>query len=117
MNAGKHSRWQRKRAPRRAHGLLSRLQREGIFQAYVVKRIWFLLPLSAMLVLLLLGLMLALLSLAMAQFQGPADGLVRFGLFVLASVGGMLASTLVLYVLFSWLEKRAIADVMRRLDE
>lgn len=117
MKEARHSHGQGKRASRRARGLLSRLQRDGIFQAYVVKRIWFLLPLCALVVLVLFAVMLALLSLAMARFPGPADGLVRLGLFVLGAAGWMLASTLVLYGLFAWLEKRAIADVMRRLDE
>jgi uncharacterized BrkB/YihY/UPF0761 family membrane protein len=87
----------------------SALRRVAIVRAYLGKRVWLLVALCVLLVLLLLVIMLAAVSLIIQQFPGPSPSLLRLGLFLLASTAWVVTSTGALYVLYSWLEKRAIA--------
>lgn len=96
-------------ALRKARDLASRFERDRVFRSYVVKRLWFLLPACVMLVLLMLAVVVAALMLGHEHFSQPHYRLLRYWMVILASVAWILASTAVLSVFFTWLEKRAIA--------
>lgn len=104
----------RAEALRKARELASRLERDRIFRFYVVRRLWFLLPVCVVLVLLILAVIVIALALAFRQFPEPSYRFLRYGMAVLASVAWIVVSTAFLYVFFTWLERRAIAELRSR---
>jgi uncharacterized membrane protein len=94
---------------RKALDLISRFERDRVFHAYVVRRIWYLLPVCVILLVLVFAVVAFVLMLGVQQFPEPSYRLLRLGMFLLACVAWILASTAVLYVLFSRLEKLAIS--------
>ena len=91
----------------RARALAQRLQREEVFRVYVLKRIWFVLPVAFITVVGLFGIAVV----AMGSFirtLGPFTQPIRYSIAAVGMAMWMAVTVWFLYIFFSWLERRAL---------